>query len=129
MKYTIVGNIGAKDYIEKVFGKLITDEIIVMDERLDHIKKRHAEDFELFKQYLDIAVTNPDYVIKDYKNANTIFMIKKLNNTNLNVVVKIAVDNTDNKYKNSVITFYRIRDKNLNKLIAKDECMILYKRE
>lgn len=67
MNYTIVGKIGAKEHIEKVFGKLVTDEIIVMEERLDHIKKRHPEDYELFKQYLDKVVINPDYVIKDYK--------------------------------------------------------------
>ena len=37
--------------LEKEFGKLKTDEIIITNERIDHIKKRHPEDFLLFEKY------------------------------------------------------------------------------
>ena len=113
--------------LEKEFGKLKTDEIVVTDERLEHIRNRHPEDFELFEQYGTSTVETPDLIIKDEKSENTVFMIKRLDTTNLNVVAKLILDTDNNDYKNSVMTFYRIRDKNLRKI--KNRNKTLYKRE
>lgn len=49
-------------------------------------------------------------------------MVKKLPETNLNVVVRVVLETDDNKLKNSVMTFYRIRERNLKKLIEKMGC-------
>ena len=54
-------------------------------------------------------------------------MVKKISATNLNVVIRLALDIDESGYKNSIMTFYRIRDKNLKKLENKSE--LLYKRE
>ena len=54
-------------------------------------------------------------------------MIKKLFETNINVVVRIVLQDDNINFKNSIMTFYRIRDKNLKKLINKNE--VLYKKE
>lgn len=99
--------------LEKTFGKIPTSEIIVTDERLAHIRERHQIDFKLFEKYAAECVENPDFIIKDNKHPNTIFMIKKLPDTNLNVVSKLALDAHKNGLKNSVMTFYRIRQRNL----------------
>ena len=92
-----------------------------------HIKLRHPEDFELFEKYGLSVVDEPDLIIKDEKNENTVFITKKLENTNLNLIVKVILDNDDKNLKNSVMTFYRIREKNLNKLKKKNKT--LYKKE
>ena len=113
--------------LEKEFGKLKTNEIIVTNERIDHIKSHHPEDYALFEQFGVSTVERPDIIIKDEKNENTVFMVKKLENTNLNVVAKLIVDTDENSYKNSVMTFYRIRNSNLKKLEKKFKT--LYKRE
>jgi hypothetical protein len=113
--------------LEKEFGKLKTDEIVVTDERLEHIRNRHPEDFELFEQYGTSTVETPDLIIKDEKSENTVFMVKRLDTTNLNVVAKLILDTDNNDYKNSVMTFYRIRDKNLKKIEKRNKT--LYKRE
>lgn len=112
--------------LEKTFGKITTSEIIVTDERLAHIRERHLIDFKLFEKYAAECVENPDYIIKDSKNPDTVFMIKKLPDTNLNVVSKLALDTKMSGLKNSVMTFYRIRERNLKKLIAKNT--LLYKK-
>ncbi len=62
--------------LEKEFGNLQTSEIIITNERLAHIKERHLIDYELFETYGEQCVQNPDYIIKDCKNRNTVFMIK-----------------------------------------------------
>lgn len=102
------------------FGKIQTDEIIITEERINYIKMRHPEDYSLFNIYGAICVKDPDYIIKDGKHDGTIFMVKKLEDTNLNVVVRIALETDDKGIMNSVMTFYRIRERNLIKLIRKN---------
>ncbi len=121
-----LGNINTQP-LENEFGKLKTNEIIITDERIEHIKLRHPEDYELFEKFGIVTVENPDLIIKDCKNENTVFMVKKLNETNLNVVTKLILETENNNYKNSVMTFYRIRNKNLIKLERKNKT--LYNRE
>lgn len=112
--------------LEEEFGKLNTDEIIITAERINHIRSRHPQDFDLFEKYVSDTVQSPNIIIKDCKNEDTIFMVKKLTDTNLNVIVKLSLKG-DNNYKNSVMTFYRIREKNLKKLEKNNK--ILYKSE
>lgn len=113
--------------LEQEFGKLQTDEVIVTNERLEHIKIHHPQDFELFKTFGVEAVTQPNEIIKDIKHSGTVFMIKSIPDTNLNVVVRLALETDDEGLKNSVMTFYRIRNSNLNKLRKKNKP--LYNKE
>ncbi len=121
-----IGKINTK-ILEEEFGKIQTDEIVVTDERLEHILERHPEDYKLFQEYGIESVNNPDIIVKDGKNKGTIFMIKSLPDTNLNVVVRVVLETDSNKLKNSVMTFYRIRERNLKKLMEKNK--VLYKKE
>ena len=54
-------------------------------------------------------------------------MIKHINNTNMNIVLKLAIFDDERHPKNSIMTAYKIRDKNVKKLENKNK--ILYKRE
>ena len=94
---------------------------------MSHIKERHPEDYELFEKYGKDSVENPDFIIKDGKHDGTVFMVKKLQETNLNVVVRVVLETDKEGLKNSVMTFYRIRERNLRKLIDKNS--LLYKKE
>lgn len=113
--------------LEKEFGKLHTDEIIITNERINHIKIRHPLDYNLFEKYGTETIKNPDVIIKDCKNKSTVFMVKQLSDTNLNVVARLVIDGDDKNLKNSIMTFYRIREKNLIKLAKKNKT--LYKKE
>lgn len=113
--------------LEKEFGKIQTDEIVVTNERLQHIMERHPEDYELFEKYGVESVIHPDIIVKDEKNQGTVFMVKKLSDTNLNVIVRVVLETDNSKLKNSVMTFYRIRERNLKKLMEKNK--VLYKKE
>lgn len=133
---SVIRSLGSikEDIITKEFGQIQTDEIIVTEEREEHIKERHPEDFELFKKYGNEVVTNPDYIIRDGKNEGTVFIVLKLPDTNLNVVVRVALKTDKSGLKNSVMTFYRIRERNLKKMIEKNTALlgkdaVLYKKE
>ena len=109
------------------FGTLNTLATVVTDERIDHIQTHHPQDYELFREHGQHTIEAPDIVLLDEKNDRTVFMIAKLTDTNLNTIVRLSVAGTDNaKLKNSVMTFYRLRDKNLKKLIKKHK--VLYMR-
>lgn len=112
--------------LEKEFGKIQTDEIIITSERIMHIKERHSQDYKLFEEYGEVCVQNPDLIIRDFKRKGTIFMIKRLSGTNLNVIVRVALETDKKGLKNSVMIFYRIRERNLKKLIEKNG--FLYKK-
>lgn len=118
-----LGEINVK-LLDSEFTGITTPEIIITNERLEHIKNHHPEDFELFQEFGKECVEYPDFIIKDSKHEETIFMVKKLENTNLNAVVKVVLDIEKPNLKNSVMTFYRIREKNLKKLLKK--CKVLY---
>lgn len=112
---------------EKEFGLLHTDEIIITNERIEHIKLHHPEDYALFEKYAAQTLENPDKIIKDIKNSGTVFMIKHLEDTNLNIVIRLVISTDNSCLKNSVMTSYRIRQKNLEKLEKKNK--LLYNKE
>lgn len=53
-------------------------------------------------------------------------MIKKMDGINLNVALRLALATGEDGRKNSIMTFWRIRDRNLKKLIEKNK--LLYKK-
>ena len=70
---------------------------------------------------------NPDEVLEDCKNVDTMFFIKKIDNNNLNVIIKLNTVNSNEHSKNSVMIAWLIRDSNIQKLRKKNK--IIYKKE
>ena len=126
IELTVLGNLDPSPLIS-TFGHLQTTEVVVTDERIAHIKERHPEDYLLFEQYGRESILSPDILIQDIKNVGTVFAVKKLPDTNLNVVLRLVLDTDNPDFKNSVMTFYRIREKNLKKLMEKNH--VLYIKE
>ena len=118
-----------KDVVEKEFGKLNTDQVILRDERIEHIKERHPEIVEIIKKYSKDIIENPDYILKDSKNIDTIWHIKEIDKNKINAVIKLSIkEKQEHKgYLNSIITGYPITEKRLEKHLSK--LKILYKIE
>ncbi len=103
------------DYLETEFGKLSTDDLILTHERDAHIKERHETDYKIFYQCIFDVIEIPDLILKDSKNKNTVFYIKYIEETNINIVVRLSLETDNNDYKNSIITAYRLGAKNLKR--------------
>ena len=115
------------EILEREFGILNTDEVVVTEERLRHIRGRHPDDFALFERYVVGTVSQPDFILRDEKNESTVFMVARLESINVNAVVRLSLAGKDDtKNKNSVMTFFRLRDRNLEKLIKKNR--VLYSK-
>ena len=73
------------------------------------------------------VISNPNKILEDSKNDDTLFFIGKLAKNNLNVVIKLNTTNNIKHTKNSIMTAWIIRDSNLRKLEEKNNC--IYKKE
>lgn len=115
------------EILENEFGKITTDELILTAERDEHIRERHECDYNLFHQCVYDVISLPDVILKDSKNQNTVFYIKYIEETHLNVVIKLAIETENNNRKNSIITSYQLGAKTLKRL--KKNNKTLYNKE
>ena len=117
--YIIVGKIDMEIF-KNISYNLITDEVILTNERYLHIIEGHKEDFMIYSNILSQIIIEPNYILEDYKNKYTVMVIKKVeNNNNINVIIRLAIGEDLIHNKNSIMTMYRIREKNLKKLMQK----------
>lgn len=105
----------------------ITDEVIITEEQLVHIRERHPEAYQDTIMYVKDVLENPDYIFKD-KRPNTGLVVKRIRDeANTLLVVKVATSNDKKNYKNSVITGWKITNKRLDNYIRNKD--IIYKKE
>ena len=71
----LIGRI-SKDIYKCVTEDLVTDEVIITDERIQHIKDRHPNDYERFYGYLQEIVEQPQYIVET-KKPNTALILKE----------------------------------------------------
>lgn len=107
--------------------KLVTEEVVLTNERKIHILEDHRKDYQIIMNNIKRVVLNPREILEDIKNNDTLFFIDKLEKNNLNVVVKLNTTNNKRHPKNSIMTAWIIRDKNLKKLQQKN--ITIYKNE
>ena len=83
--------------------------------------------YNLFRQCVLDVVQIPDVILKDSKNKNTVFYIKYIEETNLNIVIRLSLETENTGKKNSIITAYRLGTKNLKRF--KKNNKTLYNRD
>lgn len=122
-----VGKIN-RDVYKCVTEDIITNEVIVTDERIQHIKERHPNDYERFYSYLPEIIANPDYIIKANK-PDTATVLKEIidNGEKFQLVLRLVTSKDKPEFKNSIITFLKINERTWNKYLRNKE--ILYKRD
>ena len=114
-KYQFIGKLNTES-LEIEFGKLATNELILTDERDEQIKEKHAQDYNLFHKCVYDVVNIPDVILRDSKNQNTVFYIKYIEETHLNIVIRLSLEIEGNDKKNSIITSYQLGTKTLKRL-------------
>ena len=111
-----------------VTPQIITDKVIITEERIEHIKERHPGDYERFFAYIPQIVADPDYIIAD-KRPNTAIVLKEIieSGEHFRLSLRLVIPEDNPGYKNSVLTFLKIREKEWNRLI--NNKTVLYKKE
>lgn len=105
-----------------------TSEVIITEERIKHIQERHPDDFERYSGYLKEIVEHPDYIIEDSR-PNTAMVLKRIEEQgeHFRLALRLTTPGDNPEYKNSIITFLKIREKEWKRLLRNKN--ILYKSE
>ncbi|MCD7857306.1 MAG: hypothetical protein LUG55_05835 [Clostridiales bacterium] len=123
----VVGEIDIEKY-HVVSDRIRTSEVIITDERIAHIQKRHPNDYERYSRYMEDIVKNPQYILEANK-PNTAVLLKEYRNDDerIQLILRLAIEEDPQGYKNSVITFLRIEKKRFERYLRTKK--ILYKSE
>ena len=123
----IIGRIDIEKY-RVVSSHIRSDEVIITDERISHIKERHPNDFERYAHYLTEVVEAPDYILES-KKPNNAFLLKSFMEAgeHFQLILRLSVEGDTEGYKNSVITFLKVEEKRYNRYLRTKK--ILYKSE
>lgn len=122
-----VGRIDRKLY-SCVAPDILTDEVVITDERIAHIKERHPNDYEDYSAYIPQMIADPDYIIEDTR-PYTGMILKSFeeNGRFFRLCLRFVTPQDDPGFKNSIITFMKIRKKEWNRLL--NNKTVLYKKE
>ena len=123
----VVGKIDQEIY-QCITNDIVTDEVVITDERIEHIKERHPNDYERFCSYIPEMISNPDYIIEANK-PNTGVILKEIeeHGEKFKLVLRIKVQGDPDEYKNSIMTFWHIGETTWKKSLKNKK--VLYKRE
>lgn len=127
MNVQIVGKINIATY-RCVSAEIVTDEVVMTEERIEHIRKRHPNDYERFCTYIPRMIAEPDYIVQANK-ANTAVILKEIqeNGEKFKLILRIKMQHDPADYQNSVLSFWRIGDTTWRKTLKNKK--ILYKAE
>ena len=99
-----VGKI-SKDIYECITEDIITDEVIITDERIAHIIERRGQKFyDTYRDSFADIIRNPDYIFADKKNTALVCKEFESDDKFVNIVLRIVVSTDNPDYKNSIIT-------------------------
>ena len=123
----IIGKIN-KNIYKCVTEDITTEEVIITDNQINHIKNRHPNDYENFSSYFSDILSAPDLILEANK-PNTAFILKQITENDLTVqlILRLQTSQDPKGYKNSIITFLKIDIKTWNKYLRNKK--ILYRKD
>ena len=123
----VIGRID-REIFRCIAEDIVTEEVVMTDNQLEHILQRHPEVFPAVLDVLRDTLRDPDYIIED-KHPHTGLVVKRLEtgSESLRVVLRICTSEDQPGYKNSVITFMTVSRKRWRQYLRNRR--ILYRNE
>lgn len=107
-----VCKIDIEKYQDAADAHIITNDVILTSNRIQHIIDRRGSDFfDEYNKYFSAIILDPDYIFKDKKN--TALAAKKFNHNGcfINIVLRLSIEGENPDYKNSIITAIKENEK------------------
>ena len=116
-----------KEIYRCIAGDMVTDEVIITERQIQHIKERHPDSYLKTITHLEVVLKSPDYIIED-KHVDTGLVIKKIGTEDgfIQVVLRVWTSSDDGQHKNSIISCWKISDARLANYLKNKG--ILYKK-
>lgn len=122
-----VGKINREIY-RCITEDISTDEVVITDERIRHIKERHPKDYAEVIRYMTQVIQEPDYILQDeVDNTGLVIKTSKNDQNSIQVILRIHTAKDKDRHKNSIISGWKISDKRLQNYLRNK--VILYKKE
>ena len=121
IKKSTIGKFDINKYTQNI--KTTTKDVVLFEERINHIKERHPEVEKHIKDIPKI-IKNPDMVLQEASRKDTVWIIKKLDK-NLKVTMKLNITE-DKNIKNSIIQMQFMRDSEINRNIRNGKVIKLF---
>lgn len=101
---------------------ITTEEVVLTDKQVEHIRERHPNDYERYFKYFKEIIENPDYIIRDEK-PNTGFLLKEFveDDKRFQLILRLHTSKDNPEYKNSIITFLKVSQKKYNQYLRNKE--------
>ena len=101
-----LGTIDIDKYKNVTDKRILTNEVIITDNRIEHIIQRRGESFyDEYHEYFEQIVKDPDYIFKDIKEDTAIVSKSFIHKGKIvNLVLRLVVEGDDPTFKNSIIT-------------------------
>ena len=117
-----------KEIYKVVTPDIRTDEVVITDRQIQHIKERHPDDYERFVSYFSKILTEPDYILEANKPCTAV-VLKEIyvENEKVKLILRLQTPADPEGFKNSIITFMKIDNKDWNRLLRNKK--ILYKKD
>ncbi len=109
---------------------ITTDEVVITDERIQHINERHPGDWERYGKYLKVSVEDPDLIVRD-NNPSTAVCLRRVETDEgekyMRTTLRIHTERDEAGKQNSVLTYQKINKKEYGRLSRNKN--VVYKRE
>lgn len=107
-----------RDIYKCVTNDIATDEVIITETQVQHIKQRHPNDYERYFKYAKEILESPDYIL-EASRPDTAFILKHIcdNKKNYQMILRLKTSKDPVEYKNSVITFLKVGDNRYNRYL------------
>ena len=106
---------------------IVTDEVVITDTQIAHVKERHPQDYERYAAYIPHMLMQPDYIL-EANRPHTAFVLKsfEMEGVRFQLILRLVTSVDPQGYSNSVITFLKISEKKWNKYLRNKK--VLYSR-
>lgn len=116
-----------KDIYKCITDDIATDEVIITEERISHIKDHHPGHFEIIEPFLQTAIDSPDYIFEDAINTGLILKHIAEDDLRIKIVLRIHTSADPEGFKNSIISAWKIGEKRWDNYVNNKK--VLYKSE
>ena len=108
---------------------IISEPVIITDERVEHIRQRHPGDWEHYSAYVSDTITDPDFVLRD-DHPDTAVCVRQVmvdgETRYLWTTLRLQTRKEERARENSVLTFQKINRKEYGRLSRSKK--VVYKR-
>ena len=101
---------------------LDTNEVVITERQKRHSNERHHGDFDAYHDFIPEILEAPDGILEDLKHpTNTVNLVKAFSvgteRLYFYLVLRLHTPEEPSEYRNSIITFWRIHQKEYERLL------------